>query len=67
MKKSELRKEPYEVPRINCLAVNVEGGFGVSTENGAGGGQTGNIGEYDAATAEANAFETGSWSYEEYL
>ena len=66
MKKGELRKEPYEVPRIDCFAVNVEGGFGVSTENGAGGGSTGNIGEYDTSTAEATAFETGGWDYNEY-
>lgn len=38
MNKCELRKEPYEVPRIDCLFAEVEMGFVGSPDGSAGNG-----------------------------
>ncbi len=51
MKKSELRKEPYEVPRIDCLFAEVEMGFVGSPDGSAGNGGYGELGD-----------DTGDWS-----
>lgn len=51
MKKSELRKEPYEVPRIDCLFAEVEKGFVGSPDGSAGNGGYGELGD-----------DTGDWS-----
>ncbi len=45
MKKSELRKEPYEVPRIDCLFAEVEKGFVGSPDGSAGNGGYGELGD----------------------
>ncbi len=49
--KSELRKEPYEVPKIDCLFAEVEMGFVGSPDGSAGDGGYGELGD-----------DTGDWS-----
>lgn len=51
MNKCELRKEPYEVPRIDCLFAEVEKGFVGSPDGSAGNGGYGELGD-----------DTGDWS-----
>ena len=51
MNKCELRKEPYEVPRIDCLLAEVEMGFVGSPDGSAGDGGYVELGD-----------DTGDWS-----
>ena len=51
MNKCELRKEPYEVPRIDCLFAEVEMGFVGSPDGSAGTGGYVELGD-----------ATGDWS-----
>lgn len=51
MNKCELRKEPYEVPRIDCLFAEVEMGFVGSPDGSAGDGGYVELGD-----------DTGDWS-----
>lgn len=51
MKKSELKREPYEVPRLDCLFAEVEKGFVGSPDGSAGDGGYVELGD-----------ETGDWT-----
>lgn len=69
MKKSELRKEPYEVPRIDCLFAEVEKGFVGSPDGSAGFGDGTTIGDSDddgmstnSAQASAALYDAGQWA-----
>lgn len=70
MKKSELRKEPYEVPRIDCLFAEVEMGFVGSPDGSAGFGVGTTIGDGDdvngmsttSAQASAALYDAGQWA-----
>lgn len=68
MNKSELRKEPYEVPRIDCLFAEVEMGFVGSPDGSAGFGDGTTIGDSDdgmstdSAQASAALYDAGQWA-----
>lgn len=62
MNKCELRKEPYEVPRIDCLFAEVEMGFvgsaGVGTTDPENGGD-------EMETITTQTAEATSWGWDE--
>lgn len=68
MKKSELRKEPYEVPRIDCLLAEVEKGFVGSPDGSAGFGDGTTIGDSDDGISTTNVaasdalYDAGQWA-----
>ena len=68
MNKCELRKEPYEVPRIDCLFAEVEMGFVGSPDGSAGFGDGTTIGDSDdgmsttSAQASAALYDAGQWA-----
>lgn len=68
MNKCELRKEPYEVPKIDCLFAEVEKGFVGSPDGSAGFGEGTTIGDSDAgmstnsAQASAALYDAGQWA-----
>ena len=68
MKKCELRKEPYEVPRIDCLFAEVEKGFVGSPDGSAGFGDGTTSGDSDdgmstnSAQASAALYDAGQWA-----
>ena len=68
MKKSELTKEPYEVPRIDCLFAEVEMGFVGSPDGSAGFGEGTTIGDSDdgmstnSVQASAALYDAGQWA-----
>lgn len=68
MNKSELRKEPYEVPRIDCLFAEVEMGFVGSPDGSAGFGEGTTIGDSDdgmstnSVQASAALYDAGQWA-----
>lgn len=68
MNKCELRKEPYEVPRIDCLFAEVEMGFVGSPDGSAGFGDGTTIGDSDdgmstnSVQASAALYDAGQWA-----
>lgn len=68
MNKCELRKEPYEVPRIGCLFAEVEMGFVGSPDGSAGFGDGTTIGDSDdgmltnSVQASAALYDAGQWA-----
>ena len=68
MNKCELRKEPYEVPRIDCLFAEVEMGFVGSPDGSAGFGEGTTIGDSDdgmstnSVQASAALYDAGQWA-----
>ena len=66
MNKCELRKEPYEEPKIGSFTIAVEKGFAISDENGAGGGSFGEIGEEYEIGTQKGSMTSEYWGSEEY-
>ena len=62
MRKCEFFKESYEAPRIDYLVMEVEKGFSISNENGAGGGSFGGgFDEFDVTPGTGSDFGAGDW------
>lgn len=63
MRNCELRKEPYEVPKIGYYLAEVEKGFVGSPDGSAGFGDYGEIGDQDAwsSDTEATSFTEKEW------
>lgn len=62
MRKCEFFKESYEAPRIDYLVMEVEKGFAISNENGAGGGSFGDgFEEFEVTPRTGNNYDAGGW------